>query len=99
MKRRGTSNANVRGSATQRRARKLWLLDPASGWLGNGTTVPCAFPHCPELLTLATITVDRWVTPGCQGGGYRRENIRPACATHNYGEGYAIAQARQQVAG
>lgn len=28
------------------------------------------------------LTIDR-ITPGCQGGTYRRNNIRPACGTCN----------------
>jgi hypothetical protein len=34
------------------------------------------------LLTVDTVTVDR-IIPGCKGGTYRRNNIRPACAKCN----------------
>lgn len=90
-KARGTSNSNSRGSAADRLARRLWLLSPESGWAGNGTTVVCAFPECEEALTVDTVTVDRWPIPGALDGTYARDNIRPACSTHNYGGGYAIS--------
>lgn len=92
--RRGTSNSNSRGSAQARKARRAWLLSPEAGWLGNGTTVPCAFPECEEVLEDATVTVDRWPLAGALGGTYVRENIRPACALHNYGGGNAIARVK-----
>lgn len=88
---RGTSNSNSRGSAADRLARRLWLLSPESGWTGNGQTVLCAFPECEEALTVDTVTVDRWPLAGALGGTYARDNIRPACATHNYGGGHGIA--------
>jgi hypothetical protein len=74
---RGTSNANDRGSATDRRRRKQFLLDTH----GNGTTAPCAF--CGRALTFETVTVDRFPTPGRLGGRYTRDNIRPACGPCN----------------
>jgi hypothetical protein len=76
--RRGTSNANDRGSSSQRRARKLWLLVT----FGDGTTATCGF-GCGTVLTFETITVDRHPVPGCQGGRYVRGNIRPACGPCN----------------
>ena len=33
---------------------------------------------CGKLLTVDTVTVDR-VVPGCKGGTYRKNNIRPSC--------------------
>lgn len=42
----------------------------------------CRCYHCGMLLHEGTLTVDR-IKPGCQGGTYRRENIRPACGQHN----------------
>jgi len=75
--RRGTTNRNDRGSAQDRRARKLWLLQA----FGDGTTAPCAaevhHKDCPGALTLDTLTVDR-IIPGCDRGRYTRDNIRPA---------------------
>lgn len=75
---RGTTNRNARGSAETRRRRKLWLLET----FGDGTTAPCSFA-CGTVLTFETITVDRFPVPGCQGGGYDRSNIRPACGSCN----------------
>lgn len=75
---RGTSNANSRGGADARRRRKVWLLVT----FGDGEKAPCAF-ECGTVLTLETVTVDRFPVPGCRGGTYRRGNIRPACAPCN----------------
>lgn len=80
---RGSSNKNETGSAANRRARKLWLLAE----FGNGTTAPCSFTPCPEVLTFETLTVDRFPLRKIDGGSYRRGNIRPACAFHNSQDG------------
>lgn len=42
----------------------------------------CRCYRCGCLLTVASVTVDR-IIPGCQGGTYRRDNIRPACSGCN----------------
>lgn len=42
----------------------------------------CRCYRCGCLLVDGTLTVDR-IIPGCQGGTYRRDNIRPACGTCN----------------
>jgi hypothetical protein len=42
----------------------------------------CRCFRCGKLLTVDTVTVDR-ITPGCKGGTYRRNNIRPACSPCN----------------
>lgn len=94
--RRGTTNRNDRGSSADRLARKLWLLATFSKRLGPHRA-KCAFRGCQEILTLETITVDRYPIPGCMGGRYTRDNIRPACAAHNYGEGAAIARRRARA--
>lgn len=91
---RGTTNTNARGSSADRRARREFLVSPESGWTGNGREVVCAFPECVTVLTVDTVTVDRWPVPGINGGTYARDNIRPACPTHNYGEGWSIAATR-----
>lgn len=83
--RRGTTNQNSRGSSEQRRQRKQWLLTT----FGDGTTAPCSF-GCGQLLTMATLTVDRFPLPGCQGGTYMRGNIRPACGPCNSAHGGAL---------
>ncbi len=73
---RGTTNSNARGSSTDRRRRRAWLLAE----FGDGATAPCW--RCGVDLTMTTITVDR-ITPGCRGGRYVRGNIRPACGPCN----------------
>lgn len=50
----------------------------------------CRCYRCGELLTVDTVTVDR-IIPGCQGGSYRRNNIRPACGDCNSETGGALA--------
>jgi hypothetical protein len=75
--RRGCTNGNRRGSSTDRRRRRQWLLDT----YGDGTTAPCwlAVPGvCAGPVTAETLSVER-VKPGHAGGTYARENIRPAC--------------------
>lgn len=87
-KARGTSNTNARGSAQARRARKHFLLNK----YGDGTTASCY--RCPTILDFETITVDR-IIPGCEGGTYRRSNIRPACAPCNMQTGGQLGAARR----
>lgn len=53
----------------------------------------CRCYRCGRLLTLLTMTVDR-IVPGCKGGTYRRNNIRPACAKCNTETGAAMARGR-----
>lgn len=43
-----------------------------------------------QVLTAEPLTVDR-IIPGCQGGTYRRNNIRPACGGCNSETGGALA--------
>lgn len=47
---RGTTNRNSRGSASQRRARKLWLLVT----FGDGVKAPCSY--CQALVDFDTIS-------------------------------------------
>lgn len=49
--------------------------------LGRGIPA-CRCYRCGDLLTVETVTVDR-IIPGCKGGTYRRNNIRPACGDCN----------------
>lgn len=51
----------------------------AQGPVGTGQPA-CRCYRCGALLTVDTVTPDR-IIPGCQGGTYRRNNIRPACST------------------
>lgn len=85
--RRGTTNRNVRGNAKDRLARRRWLVETfrsdvvdASEQVLVGATCRCY--RCGTLLTVDTVTVDR-VIPGCRGGTYRRNNIRPCCGPCN----------------
>jgi hypothetical protein len=68
----GRRNSNERGNASNRRARKLWLLNE----FGDGVKAPCW--ECGTLVDFDTMIVDR-ITPGEQGGTYRRNNIRVHC--------------------
>ena len=70
---RGTTNRNSRGGSDERRKRKLWLL----ATFGDGIKAPCSY--CQQMVDYDTISVDRYPVMGCDGGTYRRENIRPAC--------------------
>lgn len=58
--------------------------DRADQYRQDGDTVHdcCRCYRCGKLLTVDTVTVDR-IRPGCQGGTYRRDNIRPACGRCN----------------
>lgn len=85
---RGSSNGNHRGGSKARRVRKEWLL----GTFGDGEKAACAF-ECGALLTIDTITVDRFPVPGAQGGTYARGNIRPACAPCNSRYGATVRRA------
>jgi hypothetical protein len=80
---RGTSNSNARGSARDRRRRREWLVQT----YGRGGRVLC-WRGCGTWLTAHTLTVGRLI-PGCRGGTYRRENIRPECAPCNMSWGGA----------
>lgn len=53
----------------------------------------CRCYRCGVLLTVASLTVDR-IIPGCHGGTYRRNNIRPACGPCNSETGGALASGR-----
>jgi hypothetical protein len=123
---RGTTNKNARGSSSDRRRRREWLVEHyrantnanvhlvESGTLVvvpadcHGTysddvevtkDVPaCRCYRCGCLLTVDTVTVDR-IIPGCQGGTYRRDNIRPACGHCNSEVGGALrSTAKRTVA-
>lgn len=86
------SNAydSTRGNTTDRDRRRKWLLETyradADVWPSSGEAVlfgtaepACRCYRCGKLLTLETLTVDR-IIPGCKGGTYRRNNIRPSCS-------------------
>lgn len=102
---RGTTNGNARGGTTTRRRRREWLVEtyradvdvvsldfplpyPLHTTLGEGVSA-CRCYRCGVLLTAETVTVDR-IVPGCQGGTYRRDNIRPACMGCNSKTGGSV---------
>lgn len=53
--------------------------------------------RCGDLLWFETLTVDR-IIPGCKGGTYRRNNIRPACLRHNSETGGGLANGKAHAA-
>jgi len=77
-------NGNQRGSAEDRRRRTAWLF-VTFGVDGVVTCTFCAVPMLPE-----DCTTDR-IVPGCQGGTYRRDNIRPACKPCQDEQGYRLS--------
>lgn len=76
---RGTTNRNARGSSYSRARRRAWLVLTFQSDLGPGI---CRCYRCGFPLSVDTVTVDR-IVPGCRGGTYRRDNIRPACGPCN----------------
>ena len=84
--RNGRCNSAERGSAEQRRRRKLWLLSPEAGWGGDGHDVPCW--GCGVLLEFEDLFVDR-IIPGERGGTYVRSNIGPHCELCSCRQGQA----------
>jgi hypothetical protein len=60
----------------------------------EGGQPACRCYRCGVLLTVDTVTADR-IKPGCQGGTYRRENIRPACGRCNSETGAALGNERK----
>lgn len=79
---RGTTNSNARGSSYDRAARKWYLLNTFPSNLDQRRVPTCRCYRCGGILYYETLTVDR-IVPGCQGGRYVRQNIRPACAGCN----------------
>lgn len=64
--------------------------------IGEGSAA-CRCFRCGLLLTVDTITVDR-IIPGCKGGTYRRNNIRPACGHCNSVTGIQVREAIRRSA-
>jgi hypothetical protein len=90
---RGTTNRNARGNAEDRRRRRAYLIETfradvdVAPMTADMIAVPmplgegwpaCRCYRCGTLLTEETVSPDR-IIPGCRGGTYRRDNIRPAC--------------------
>lgn len=100
---RGTSNGNAAGSAEDRRRRRAWLVETFRADVDADNCSPpcptvngvpaCRCYRCGVLLTADTLTVDR-ILPGCRGGTYRRNNIRPACGPCNSATGGGIRRKR-----
>lgn len=78
----------TRGNSYDRRKRKNWLLNT----FGDGRFVDCY--RCGKQLRYESLTVDR-VIMGCDGGSYRRDNIRPACLHCNSSTGGAVGNERR----
>lgn len=100
--RRGTSNGNDRGSSYDRRKRRTFLLECyASNIPGFARCYRCGcLLFNPDTIgpetyiqseTVRPLTVDR-IIPGCHGGTYRRNNIRPACGDCNSETGGALSR-------
>ncbi len=79
-----------RGNSRNRASRRAWLLIT----FGDGITAPCF--RCGKPLNAVTLTVDR-IVPGCEGGTYRRDNIRPACKPCQDQTGGHLGIARKQL--
>lgn len=89
---RGTTNRNVRGNSADRAARRAYLLQVFQSVHGVGF---CLCYRCGLVLEDTTVTVDR-IIPGCRGGKYVRNNIRPACAECNSETGGMVRRANSQ---
>lgn len=90
---RGTTNGNARGSSYDRARRRRYLV---TTYASDVDPQLCRCYRCGKLLydesstpyavalqhDAAPLTVDR-IVPGCRGGTYRRDNIRPACGACN----------------
>lgn len=61
----------------------------------EGLMPACRCYRCGDLLTVDTVTVDR-IVPGCKGGTYRRNNIRPACGRCNSETGGPLARTKKK---
>lgn len=59
-----------------------YIISTPVGSMVTGVVPACRCYRCGRLLTVDTVTADR-IIPGCQGGTYRRSNLRPACSTCN----------------
>jgi hypothetical protein len=70
--RRGTVHANERGSSRDRRRRREWIMQ-IYGVMDIVTCALCAVP------LLADEFVVGRIVPGCRGGKYTRDNVRPEC--------------------
>lgn len=87
-----TYRANVDASVARRADGSAFDVQPYNSRLdtcGYVRAPACRCYRCGRLLSVETVTVDR-IIPGCQGGTYRRTNIRPACGECNSATGGAL---------
>lgn len=68
-------------------------LPEDAGFIRWSRQIACRCYRCGRLLTVETVTVDR-IIPGCYGGTYRRNNIRPACGACNSETGATLRSKR-----
>lgn len=87
---RGHSNKNSQPNSKARKRLKLFLLERD----GDGETVACGF-GCGTMLTLETITLDRFPIMAMDGGTYARANVRGACGPCNSLQGSLEYHRRQ----
>ena len=100
---RGTSNGNVKGNTEDRRRRRAWMMlvwaSDVAGYvrcyrcgklLYNEDDMPLIEEDGAERLT-----IDR-IVPGCFGGTYARNNIRPACGGCNSSTGAPLAAVKKR---
>lgn len=72
-----------------------WFDYSGRGSLDYRREPTCRCYRCGDLLTITTLTVDR-IVPGCLGGTYRRNNIRPACGPCNSITGNTLQATRRK---
>lgn len=73
------AHCRARGSSKDRARRLDWLMRE---WEADIEGVVRCF-RCGLLLLRGQVTIDR-IVPGALGGGYQRNNIRPACLDCNH---------------
>lgn len=95
-RRRGTTNRNDRGNTLDRRRRREWLVDTFRADRDVGGDPACRCWRCGQLLTVDTVSPDR-ITPGCMGGRYTRDNIRPSCVSCQSITGGHLGNTRKQA--
>lgn len=83
------SNSNQTPNSKHRRVLRQHCIDRD----GNGVTVSCAF-GCGAQLTLEDVTLDRFPITGCEGGTYRKSNVRAACLSCNSSDGARVMHKR-----
>lgn len=72
-----------RGNSDDRARRKRWMVNPDSGFGGDGKSVPCYWCNKTLRLGSSDLTADRWPICGHLGGTYKRDNLVPSCKRDN----------------